>query len=208
MHQFFLTLYTFANKNKFRSIGIALVMLFVLGFFANKITFQENINQLIPTNEQSNITSKVLEQVNFADKITIIISTKNRGSSENLTQYASQFLDSIDANCKPYISKVQGKIDEENIKETFDFVYANLPLFLDQNDYATIQNKLQKDSLSTLVETNYKSLISPTGIVSKDFILRDPLGISFIALKKLQQLSIGEDFELVNGYVLTKDKSH
>ncbi|NDP28433.1 MAG: MMPL family transporter [Flavobacterium sp.] len=208
MQQFFLTLYTFTNKKKFRSIGIALLVLFVFGFFANKISFQENINQLIPSNEKSNITSKVLEQMNFADKITIIISSKNKGSSEDLTQYANQFLDSIDANCKPYISKVQGKIDEENIKETFDFVYANLPLFLDKNDYITIQNKLQNDSIATAVEADYKSLISPTGIVSKDFILRDPLGISFIALKKLQQLSVGDDFELENGFLLTKDKKN
>lgn len=208
MHQFFLTLYTFTNKNKFRSIGISLVVLFAFGFFANKISFQENINQLIPSNEQSSITSKVLEQVNFADKITVIISSKNNGSSVDLTQYANQFLDSIDANCKPYISKVQGKIGEENIKEIFDFVYANLPLYLDKNDYVTIQNKLQNDSIATVVEADYKSLISPTGIVSKDFILRDPFGISFIALKKLQQLSVGEDFELENGFVLTKDKKN
>ncbi len=208
MQQFFLTLYSFANKNKFLSIGIALVVLFVFGFFARQISFQENINQLIPSNEQSSITSKVLDQVNFADKITIIISSNYKGSSEDLTQYASQFLDSIDANCKHYISKVQGKIDEENIKETFDFVYANLPLFLDNNDYVIIQNKLQNDSIATIVEADYKSLISPTGIVSKDFILQDPLGISFIALKKLQQLSVGDDFELENGFVLTKDKKN
>lgn len=208
MHHFFLSLYTFTNKNKLRSIGIALAVLFIFVFFARQISFQENINQLIPSNEKSNITSKVLNQVNFADKITIIISSKDNGSSEDLTQYANQFLDSIDANCKPYISKVQGKIDEENIKETFDFVYSNLPLFLDKNDYATIQNKLQNDSIATIVEADYKSLISPTGIVSKDFILQDPLGISFIALKKLQQLSIGDDFELENGFVLTKDKKN
>ena len=78
----------------------------------------------------------------------------------------------------------------------------------DKNDYKTIQNKLHNDSISSIVDANYKSLVSPTGLVSKDFILNDPLGISFIALKKLQQLSVGEDFELQNGFVLTKDKQH
>jgi 1-acyl-sn-glycerol-3-phosphate acyltransferase len=183
-------------------------MLLVFAFFARQISFQENINQLLPSSEKSSVTSRVLEQVNFADKITIIISRKKNGLPEDLIQYASQFLDSIDANCKPYISKVQGKIDEENIKETFDFVYANLPLFLDENDYAIIQNKLQNDSIANAVEADYKSLISPAGIISKDFILQDPLGISFIALKKLQQLSVGDDFELKNGFVLTKDKKN
>jgi hypothetical protein len=38
--------------------------------------------------------------------------------------------------------------------------------------------KIQKDSIASAVEGNYKTPISPTGIVSKDFILHDPLGIS------------------------------
>ncbi|TEB40710.1 hypothetical protein D0809_29220, partial [Flavobacterium circumlabens] len=42
--------------------------------------------------------------------------------------------------------------------------------------------------------------------VTKDFILQDPLGISFIALKKLQQLNVGDDFTLDNGFVMTRDK--
>lgn len=185
-----------------------LALLLFLSFFATKISFQENITQLIPSNDQSGITSKVIEQVNFADKITIIIKSDKNGSPDELTNYANEFVQEIKGNCKPYISKIQGKIDEENIQETFDFVYANLPLFLDKHNYKIIQNKLHNDSISSIVGANYKSLVSPTGLVSKDFILNDPLGISFIALKKLQQLSVGEDFELQNGFVLTKDKQH
>ena len=208
MHNYFIAINQFVNKNKFLSVGIAFAVLFVFGFFASKISFQENITQLIPSNDQSNVTSKVLEQVNFADKITIIITSQKKGNPDDLFQYANQFLDSLNNNCKPYIAKVQGKIDEENIQETFDFVYTNLPLFLDQNDYGILQNKIQKDSIAKIVEGNYKSLIAPTGIISKDFILKDPLGISFIALKKLQQLSVGDDFELQNGFVLTKDRKN
>ena len=208
MHQKFLAIQTFANKNKVLFLGILLTILFVFGFFASKISFQENITQLIPSNEQSEITSKVLRQVNFADKTTIIIKRKAKGSVDDLTKYASLFLDSINKNCKPFIGKIQGKVDDENLQESFDFIYNNLPIFLEDNDYKTIQNKIQNDSISKILEADYKSLISPTGIVSKDFILQDPLGISFIALKKLQQLNIGDDFLLQNGFVITKDKNN
>jgi 1-acyl-sn-glycerol-3-phosphate acyltransferase len=201
-------LYSFMTKNKFLSIGMAIAMVLFLGFFASRISFQENINKLIPSNDQSGITTKVLDQVNFADKITIIISSKGNGSSEDLTEYANVFIDSLDSSCKPFVAKVQGKIEEENIQETFDFVYDNLPLFLDQKDYALIQGKLQKDSIANSVAADYKSIISPAGLVSKDFILKDPLGISFIALKKMQQLSVGDDFAIENGFVLTKDKKN
>jgi 1-acyl-sn-glycerol-3-phosphate acyltransferase len=208
MQKFLFNLYSFITTRKFLSFGIAIVVVLFLGFFAFKISFQENINQLIPSNDKSGITSKVLEQVNFADKITIIISSKENGSTENLTEYANVFLDSLDSSCKPFIGKIQGKIEEENIQEALDFVYQNLPLFLDKKDYEQIQNKLHKDSIANTVASDYKSIISPAGLISKDFILRDPFGISFIALKKLEQLSVGDDFAFQNGFILTKDKKN
>ncbi len=208
MNNSFFNLYTFCNKNKALSVIVVFALFLFLGFFATRISFQENINQLLPANDQSNVTSKVLDQVNFADKITIIVTVEKGGSTDDLTDYANSFIDSLQTSSSPFIKKIQGKIEDKNIQETIDFVYANLPLFLDQKDYVTIQNKLQKDSIASAIAADYKSLISPAGIISKDFILQDPLGISFIALKKLQQLSIGDDFELKNGFILTKDRQN
>jgi 1-acyl-sn-glycerol-3-phosphate acyltransferase len=185
-----------------------MVLLLFLGFCASRLRFSEDITRLIPANDKSKTTAKVLKQMNFADKISIIISSKNNGNAEDLSEYANRFLDSINQNGKEYIAKIQGKIDEKNIQETIDFVYNNLPLFLEAQDYKTIARKIQDDSIAEIVEGNYKSLISPSGMVTKEFMLRDPLGISFIALKKLQQLSVGDDFELHDGFVVTKDKRH
>ena len=208
MQNFFSATYTYLNKRKLFSFALFTAILFVFGFFAKQLQFSEDITRLIPTNDKTNTTAKVLNQLNFADKITIKISSKNAGTPDDLSNAATLFLNELDAKSKEYVGEVQGKLDDKNLQETFDFVYNNLPLFLDKNDYTTIQNKIQNDSIAAIVEADYKSLISPTGIVSRDFILKDPLGISFIALKKMQQLSIGEDFELQNGFVITKDKKH
>ncbi|WP_394774486.1 1-acyl-sn-glycerol-3-phosphate acyltransferase [Flavobacterium sp.] len=206
MHQYFYAIHLFVNRRKTLSVVLAVLMLFIFGFFASKIKFEEDITKLIPTNDKSDVTAKVLKQLNFADKITVIFKLDKNGTDEDLKEMATIFSDSVAKSCKPYITGIQGKIDEENIQETIDFVYNNLPLFLENKDYTAIQNKLQKDSIAATVQGNYKSIISPSGFVTKDFILQDPLGISFIALKKLQQLNIGDDFTLDNGFVMTKDK--
>lgn len=206
MHHYFFAIHSFVNRRKFLSVAIFIGMLFLFLFFASKIKFSEDITKLIPTNDKSDVTAKVLNQLNFADKITVTIHLEKAGTTEDLAEYAQVFLDSISKECKPYITSIQGKIDEENIQETMDFVHNNLPLFLDDKDYESIQQKLQKDSIASAVAGNYKTLISPTGIVTKDFMLQDPLGISFIGLKKLQQLNIGDDFQLENGFVMTQDK--
>ena len=206
MHQYFYAIHLFVNRRKSLSVLLAVLMLLVFGFFASQIKFEEDITKLIPTNDKADATAKVLKQLNFADKTTVIFKLEKNGSADDLKEMAAQFSDSVSKSCKPYITGIQGKIDEENIQETIDFVYNNLPLFLDDKDYAAIQNKLQKDSIAATVQGNYKSIISPSGFITKDFILQDPLGISFIALKKLQQLNIGDDFTLDNGFVMTKDK--
>lgn len=206
MHHFFIRLHQFIQKNKMLSIFIGIATLILLAFFASRIKFEEDINRIIPKNDKADITAKVLKQVKFSDKITIIIQKDKNASVGDLTQTADAFLEKIPV-CDQYIKNIQGKLDEENIQETFQFVYQNLPLFLEKEDYKLIENKIQSDSIKKQVVSNFNSLISPTGIVSRDFIVNDPLGLGFIALKKLQQLNVSEDFTLENGYVVSKDKS-
>ena len=83
MESFFITIYNYLIKNKIKAFGIIMSLLLVLFFFASKISFQENITQLIPSTSESDITSKVLKQVNFADKITILIKMDKKGEIDD-----------------------------------------------------------------------------------------------------------------------------
>lgn len=204
MHRAFIFLYYLISKNKILSVLLAVGFAVFCGFFASKISFEEDINQIIPKNEKSDLTAKVLKQLNFSDKIIVII--ENRSSEDNfqLSETADTFLHKLEP-LHQYISSVQGKINDNEISETFDFVNQNLPLFLDEGDYREIERKLQKDSLAKQVEDNYVSLVSPTSLVTKDFIKKDPLGITFFGIKKLNALNISKDFKLEDNYIVTKD---
>lgn len=204
MHKYFIAIHFFVNRNKGLSLGLALLSLVIFGYFASRLSFEEDITKLIPKNEKADDTAKVLGQLNFSDKITVIFNAGSKAGSDDLAAMATVFIDSL-KSCETYVNSVQGKIDEENIQETFGFVYENLPLFLDDSDYAAISQKLQNDSIAAVVSANYKAIISPTGLVTKEYIMQDPLGISFMALRKLQRLSISDDFILKDGFVVTKD---
>ncbi|WP_430614466.1 MMPL family transporter [Flavobacterium sp. JP2137] len=206
MHQFFYQIFLRVNRNKTLSILLSLVALAIMGYFASQIKFEEDITRIIPKNEKTTISSKVLKQLKFADKISVIIERDSLGTTEDLSEMAQVFLDSIQ-RLSPYINTIQGQLDDDNISETFDFIYAHLPLFLEAEDYPSIQRKLQADSLPLLVENNYKTLVSPTGMVAKEFLLKDPAGIGFIALKKLQKLNLSDDYKLYNGFVVSQDES-
>lgn len=182
------------------AIGIAVLC----GFFASKIKFEEDINQIIPKSEKSDLTAKVLKQLNFSDKIIVIIEKKSKEEDFQLSETADSFLKKIEPLQK-YIGSVQGKVNDREISETFDFVNRNLPLFLNENDYREIERKLRKDSIARQVEDNYVSLVSPTSLVTKEFIKKDPLGITFLGIKKLNALNISKDFRLEDNYIVTKD---
>lgn len=204
MHRFFIFLYYLIAKNRIISIAIALGISAMCLFFASKINFEEDINQIIPKSEKSDLTAKVLKQLNFSDKIIVIIEKKSKDDNFQLSETADQFLEKTKP-LEKYIGTIQGKVNDNEISETFDFVNQNLPLFLDENDYKEIERKLNKDSIAKQVENNYVSLVSPTSLVTKDFIKKDPLGITFLGIKKLNALNISKDFKLEDNYVVTKD---
>jgi 1-acyl-sn-glycerol-3-phosphate acyltransferase len=204
MHRFFIYLYYLIARNRILSIATALGVAVLCLFFASKINFEEDINQIIPKSEKSDLTAKVLKQLNFSDKIIVIIEKKSKDDNFQLSETADSFLEKTKP-LEQYIGSVQGKVNDNEISETFDFVNQNLPLFLDENDYLEIERKLNKDSIAKQVENNYVSLVSPTSLVTKDFIKKDPLRITFLGIKKLNALNISKDFKLEDNYVVTKD---
>lgn len=58
MHKFFYQLYQLIDKNKITAALASLVFLLACVFFASKIHFEEDINQIIPKNEKSDLTAK------------------------------------------------------------------------------------------------------------------------------------------------------
>ncbi len=206
MHVYFYKLFLIIQRNRAASLFSAVLLLILFGFVASKITFSEDISQLIPKNEKADITTEVLSNVNFADKITVIVSADKPSSQKEMAGFADAFLQQLSTSSKDYYTSVQGKLDSENFSQIIDFANENLPLLLDENDYKTIDNKLRIDSVAAAIERNYKSLISPSGLVTKDIILQDPLGLSFIGLKKLRSLGMADDFTIEDGYIFSKDK--
>lgn len=208
MDSFFLKVYRFFRSRKF-FFGWILVCLFaVFLFVASKIVFEEDISKLIPITSENEQLQKVVTTANFSDKIIVNISKEKNESTEALTNYATAFLDSISNNASGYIKNIQGRVAEDTALEALDFVYDNAPLFLTERDYETIAQKLLKDSIKAITKSNYNTIISPTGVIAKETIIKDPLGISVLGIQHLKELGLTDDFELQDGFIVTKDSNN
>ena len=208
MGEFFFRIYNLLSRRK-RVFLWGLILLFgLLAWTASSIRFDEDISKLIPQTSENEALQKVLKTVQFADKIIVHLKKSQLAEPDDLTDYALQFLDSLSPDSNVLIKDVQGQVEDETIFETMDFVYDHIPLFLKKTDYNHIAAKLPPDSITKIIEKNYKTLISPSGIVAKKTLVKDPLGISLIALKHLQSLGMTDDFTLKDGFLISKDEQH
>lgn len=205
MHKIFIRIHRFIAKNSVPALFLGLIYLGLTGFLFTRLQFEEDITRLIPKSESSDRASRVLNSLEFADKITVLIRKEEEGSTEDLTAMADVFLDSLVA-CEPFVRSVQGRLSDDTFEEAFAFVRSHMPLFLDSADYRVLEARLRPDSLREIVRENYKALTSPSAFLSGKMIMEDPLGMTFQGLRKLQDLSAGEEFVTENGYVLTPDR--
>jgi len=208
MGSFFYGIYVWIVKKRWWALLGLILVLTTLVSIVRQIEFDDDISSLIPANKETQRIQKVLKSIAFTDKIVVNIRKQSDGSIDDLTDYATDFIDSIENNQGAFIRKIQGRVDDDVLPNIMDLVYRNLPLFLEETDYEIIQRKLYKDSITKITAANYRTLISPTGIVAKKNIVKDPLGISFMALKKLQKLGYGEGFQLKNGFLLDKNEQN
>ncbi|MGB6151466.1 MAG: MMPL family transporter [Pricia sp.] len=208
MGSFFLQAYIAIAKKRWLALLCLLAIVGGLLGIAKQIEFDDDISSLIPANEETQRTLQVLKSIAFTDKIVVNIRKGETGTVSDLTRYASEFLDSLASSQGEFIKNIQGRAASEDVPKTLDLVYENLPLFLEGSDYAAIEDKLSADSIAKITGDNYRTLISPTGIVAKKSIVRDPLGLSFIALKKLRQLGFGEGFKLKDGFLLNEEEEN
>src|SRR5690554_3117257 len=107
MGEWFFRANRFLDRNKIGSALILFLALFGLIFLVSKIRFKEDISKLIPMSEDAQELAKVLKTVNFTDKIIVNIHRSDSANIEDLTAYASEIIDSLNANSGNYITSIR-----------------------------------------------------------------------------------------------------
>ena len=201
-------IYQYITTHKLATLSFFTAWALIAIYGLSQLRFEEDITKVLPQNDKTNLTSKVLKQLNFADKISVIITAEQGGTLTDIQAVAETLRDTLNASMTKYITSIQGIINEEEIDETWQFVNDHLPLFLNDDDYAYLERRLAPDSLKSMVESQYKTMLTPAGMVAQQFIRKDPFALTFRGLRKLQELNTGNDFKIANGFLTTNDEQH
>ena len=207
MEKGLILIYHYFAKNRLAFfISFSACFLF-LGYFSYQVKFEEDLSKIIPRDKKIGKLNEVFQNSKFIDRLVIMVSLNDstKVNPDSLVTYADEFGTQVQNKLNPYIRKVNFKIDDGLMMKFFGAISQRLPIYLNEKDYQTIDTLITPAKVKETLQYDYRTLSSPTGFALKSIISNDPVGISFIALKKLQQLQYDKNFELYDNYVVTKD---
>lgn len=208
MEKMFIAIYKYFEKNRpafFISFGISFVL---VSYFALQVRFEEDISKVLPKDKKIEKLNQVFQNSKFIDKLVVMVSQKDTTAEEpdSLVAFADKLVSTLQTQLGSHINKINYGTDDDLIMELFNTIDDHLPIYLSEKDYRTIDTLMTEEKVKETLSQNFRTLSSPAGIALKSVITKDPLGISFIALKKLEELQYDKNFELYDGHVITKDQ--
>lgn len=199
MIRFFLNIFDwFENHKSMLYISLLLVVGVCIGV-ATQIKFDENIYSFFGDEESS------FKNLKFKDKIVVEVSGTK---PDSMILAAEDFVEQIEVlQQNGLIGDIISTIDETQIFQVADYIYSYLPIFIDEDYYAHIDTLISDTAICSAVSNSLNLLLSPGGMMMKDFILRDPLNIATPLLSDFQSFNSNDNYEIYADYLFDKGLS-
>jgi 1-acyl-sn-glycerol-3-phosphate acyltransferase len=178
----------------------------LLALSALRISFVEDIASFMPDNAGSRRIKDAYQQIGAANAIAVTISpNSNNANQDMLTAAAMRFAEVLQAkDSAQHIKELMCEIDNEKISQVAGFITANMPLYLEAQDYAYIDTIIQPQNILAQLQTDRELLMSPMGGFVSHAILSDPLHFCTNALQKLNNFKQNDNYNTDNGFIFNR----
>lgn len=205
----FVKLYDFfRNRRTLFWTGLCLVVA-LMAWGAARVGIEEDISRIFPDDPRVKDLRDVFQRSRFVERLVVMVSVDDvtaKPQPDSLIVVAQQVEGRLRDSLAAYVRQVSGRVGEDQMFTLYGIIREHLPIFLDENDFDALDSINRDVNIGPILEYNYRQLISPSGVALKRVIVDDPLGYSFLVLRKLQQLQFDPNFELYDDYVVTKDQ--
>lgn len=209
MNKLFITLYDFFERRRALLCTVLAVLVAAMGAAALQLRFSENITGFFPDGERK--AAAAFSNLKIKDKIAVMINTREGAegtgaTAEGMMACADRLVELLEADTLFHRwAQAEASFGSELADDMRAFLQGHLPLLLTEADYARMDTLLTRQGIARAMESNYRRLLSPVGGFIDEYIYDDPLGLSFGALGKLQELNIGGNYTLFDDYLFSKD---
>ncbi len=201
MPDLFVKIYEYLRVNRKIMWSVVALLTLLMSFCAINIRYEEDINNFFPESKQD--VSHILSSLKFSSRFVVFISTDKENAEYDLLDCADSLALKFKAD-KVFNSNADMvlRIDEQRIDSVTDFIYSNLPFLLKESDYS----RLDSLNIAQKMSNNYTLLTSAIGGYVGQHIYTDPLGLGSERLRDLEVMGCGYKYNIIDGYILSKDK--
>ncbi|MEN8121050.1 MAG: MMPL family transporter [Bacteroidota bacterium] len=209
MQNLFINTYNLFTRKKYLFIAILVAIIAITAFFLSKIKLEEDIRAIIPRDGKIEKINLILNNSKFSDQIILNFSCKDTSKTDaKLLKTKAEEIVSFLEKDTVRIKKIRFKVESNSFQDVYNFFYNHIPFYLSDADYKHLEKNLTEEEIENTLKRNFKSLISPAGIATKKFIFKDPFSITPLALKKLQNFQLDDNFTIYNSCIYTKNKKN
>ncbi len=209
MSTLFLFIYRLVSRNKIIALSVLLALVLSSAYLASKLKFSEDISGLLPDSEKIDNMSFVFQNSKLLDKLLINISladSTKKPDKAKLIDFSKSVVKQINEDLIPdYIKSIDKAPDNADMQDLYDFILYNIPILLDNQDFVQIDSLISRHEIEKTINANYKLLIGPAGFAARKAIQNDPLHLANFPLNKLKSFNIDNNFEVEQGFIITKD---
>jgi len=210
MGNVFVFIYDIFQRHRWAFFLFMALLIAFEGWFGSRIRLEEDINKVIPASEKNRELITVLRHSKFSDRLVVCISLDEQEEAADprlLVSFAASLIDSLqNSEASGYISLIESNFAPGSGTDVYGTFYENLPFLLEPDDYRDIGDRIGDSVIARAIADDYRALVSPGGFVMRDFILGDPLSLTSIALGKLEDLRVSENFDLYDGHIVSSDR--
>ncbi len=210
MSNIFYGIYQLIRKFKVSSVLLILIIFGLSAYLVTKINFEEDITRMLPSDKNIQRISEVSQNINFMDKLIVNFSLTDSTTSnpDKLIECADILNEQLKKYQPDLIKSINYKVSDQVMNEVYDVFYHNLPIFLQEKDYDKIDSLLTESAIENSIRNNFKTLVSPASMVMKQYVMKDPLHFTPIVLNRLNSFQVGDNYEIFNSRIFTKDKKN
>lgn len=205
----FVSIYDFfrGRRTLFWTLFTLLAALLIAG--ASRIDIEEDISRIFPDDPRVKDLRDVFQRSRFVERMVVMVSQEDTTLAplpDSLIVTAEQLETDLAGKLQSYVKNVSGRVGEDQLFVLYNIIRDYLPVFLDENDFSALDSVSRSENVGPVLASSYRQLVSPSGLALKRVIVNDPLGYSFLVLRKLQQLQFDPNYSLYDDYIITRDQ--
>ncbi|MDR0794887.1 MAG: 1-acyl-sn-glycerol-3-phosphate acyltransferase [Tannerella sp.] len=207
MTKFFLAVYDFFVFHKRQLFALLTLLLVVFAGLTMQTRFKEDISSFLPETKENERINNAYRHVISANKITVYCSAPDSTgqNADNQIEAIEKLAGYLQKSDSSYIKSLMYKVDPAKMLQLSEFIVRNMPYFLDEKDYQHIDSLLSREAIANRLKNNREQLMSPIGMIFKQTMLSDPLGMANPVLAKLHDFQISGQFLTYRDYIFTDD---